>query len=112
MPTFADEWAKVKAGKPSALFAADQIYGVKTPARYATTKQRRTSSPQLSTKQAVHQQAVYHPTRNATVWSEYSGVSSHRITGYSPLVMESISKHAQAVFSQAEYTLSKFKEKW
>jgi hypothetical protein len=101
MPDFKSEWAKVRRGDiyNSALFASS-IY---------TPQPKRRG---LTAKQQLQRQITYHPTPNPTVWSEFSGHSQHRTQGYSTTIMAAKSRNAQAVFAQAEYTLSKLRERW
>jgi len=110
VPTFADEWAKVKAGKPSQLFASDQIYGVhQSPRHYSksTAPTRRTS---FTPQQKSHSQAVYHSS-SSPVWSEYSGQSGSRRYTYSPAVAKAQHDIAMQAFKSAEYVLSKARSK-
>lgn len=67
---------------------------------------------QLTQKQRLQAQTTYHPTKQIAPWAEYAGHSQHRYVGYSPLVMEAKSRQAQAVFAQAQYTLSKLRSRW
>jgi hypothetical protein len=101
--TFAEEWERIRrtGDLNSPLFASS----------YVAPKQRQRKTS-LTTKQAAYRQATYHPQTNPTIWSEYSGMSAHHYTGYSPLYMEQVSKRAQQVFAQTDYVLSKFKSRW
>ncbi len=104
MSDFKSAWQKAQK--------SGNIYDKTLYASHIYTPQRRTSSSQLTFSQKAHSQAIYHPTRNATVWPELKGFSQHRTSGYSAIEMERISKHAANVFSRAEYFLSAHKERW
>jgi hypothetical protein len=99
---FQTEWEKAKRGQPSALFAADMLYGVRQPRRKHTSVRTQPNTPHVRTR----------PVPTAPVWPEYQGHSAHRTQGYSPILMEQKSAHAQAVFAQADYVLSKLRSKW
>ena len=107
MTDFATEWQKVKRGEPSRLFASDLLYGVHISPRHSRkvlpTKHHIPTSSQHAFTQ---RQVPYIP------WKEYAGVSSHRTPGLSPVLMEAQSKHAHAVFTHADYVLSKMRERW
>jgi hypothetical protein len=111
LPTFKDAWNLAKQGETSGLFASDYAYGSHNQ-RAKQKRQQQQRQNTLTPQQKSYRQAVYHPQPNPTVWSEYGGHSQSRYTGYSPIVMEANSRRAQAVFAQAEYTLSKFKSRW
>jgi len=100
---FNTAWQKARKGQQSGLFATEYTYGYPKPTQL-------TRKTPLTTKQVAYQHAAHHAPANP-VWPEFAGHSSHRTIGYSQIVMEAHSKHAQNVFRQAEYTLSKLKER-
>jgi hypothetical protein len=108
MTDFATEWQKVKCGEPSRLFASDMLYGVhQSPRHYSKSKP---PLRKLTDQQKSYRHATYN-TPSSPVWPEFAGHSTHRTPGVSQIVMEANSRKAQAVFAQAEYTLSKFKSR-
>ena len=100
---FQSAWHKARKGQQSGLFASESAYN------YPHTQ--RTPVRRFTDQQKSYQRVTYHPQPNPQIWSEYSGVSSHRTPGVSMIVMEANSRKARMAFTQAEYTLSKLKEK-
>jgi hypothetical protein len=103
---FNTAWKRARSGQQSGLFASEYAYGYPNTQRHNTSKR----TP-LTPQQKSYQQATYHAS-SSPVWPEFAGHSSHRTPGVSQIVMEANSRKAQAVFAQAEYTLSKFKSRW
>ncbi len=99
---FRTEWEKAKRGQQSALFASDYLYGVPQTRRKHTPVRTQPSTSHVRTS----------PVPTAPVWPEYQGHSAHRTQGYSPILMEAKSRHAQAVFNRADYVLSKLRSTW